>query len=338
MGVYKRMKPDYEFKSGPAAKKAADQNPRTTKHFDRWIITFKHPRLGDYIWTTKGGLKPGAKMWGGTRPQEYASKSEAEAEIRKIVINHIVQYKAGFDDFISGWPGFKKATVGRTAAQRVTTRYLQAAVIGDVFSLPKPGSQVKDVLIAVGQDPTAWVKFKDGSFIVGHVAVEDVATLIGLPVRLLEELDERLLHKNLSLNLHKFGSRVASIESRQDSGQPPRENGCSGCPTPHGEMMHCRVAQRWLRKVAAKKITDKTPIEGFDEYQKVEPTKAVQMDEAFEVETLEGTMKGQKGDYLAEGVDGERWPVKKSIFEKTHKKKAMQRIAQRVAARYIKQG
>ena len=102
--------------------------------------------------------------------------------------------------------------------------------------------------------------------------------------------------------------------------------------------MHCRVAQRWLRKVAAKKITDKTPIEGFDEYQKVEPTKAVQMDEAFEVETLEGTMKGQKGDYLAEGVDGERWPVKKSIFEKTHKKKAMQRIAQRVAARYIKQG
>ena len=92
--------------------------------------------------------------------------------------------------------------------------------------------------------------------------------------------------------------------------------------------MYRQVAHRWFRKEAAKKITDKTPIEGFDEYQKVEPTKAVQMDEAFEVETLEGTMKGQKGDYLAQGVDGERWPVKKSIFERTHKmKKAMQRIA-----------
>ena len=60
--------------------------------------------------------------------------------------------------------------------------------------------------------------------------------------------------------------------------------------------MHRRVARRWLRQAAVKSITDKTPIEGFEEYQKVEPTKAVQMDEAFEVETLEGTMKGQKGD------------------------------------------
>lgn len=40
--------------------------------------------------------------------------------------------------------------------------------------------------------------------------------------------------------------------------------------------------------------------------------------EGFEVETLEGKMAGLPGDYLAIGVNGEKYIIKKEIFEKTH--------------------
>lgn len=45
---------------------------------------------------------------------------------------------------------------------------------------------------------------------------------------------------------------------------------------------------------------------------------AVQMDEAFVVETLEGTMMGEAGDYLITGIYGEQYPCKKEIFEQTY--------------------
>ncbi|OLD02447.1 MAG: hypothetical protein AUJ07_08640 [Crenarchaeota archaeon 13_1_40CM_3_53_5] len=48
---------------------------------------------------------------------------------------------------------------------------------------------------------------------------------------------------------------------------------------------------------------------------------ARQMTEPFEVKTLEGTMKGQSGDYWVRNADdlsGPGWPVKKEIFEKTY--------------------
>jgi hypothetical protein len=45
---------------------------------------------------------------------------------------------------------------------------------------------------------------------------------------------------------------------------------------------------------------------------------AAQMDEEFEVETLEGTMRGQPGDYLISGVKGEHYPCRKDIFEATY--------------------
>ena len=38
----------------------------------------------------------------------------------------------------------------------------------------------------------------------------------------------------------------------------------------------------------------------------------------FEVDTLEGTHCGKAGDYLLKGVEGELYPVKKEIFEKTY--------------------
>ena len=36
------------------------------------------------------------------------------------------------------------------------------------------------------------------------------------------------------------------------------------------------------------------------------------------IETLEGTMKASEGDYIVRGVDGEYYPVKSDIFEKTY--------------------
>jgi len=45
---------------------------------------------------------------------------------------------------------------------------------------------------------------------------------------------------------------------------------------------------------------------------------AALMDEPFEVETLEGTMRGNAGDYLIRGVKGEYYPCKPDIFAATY--------------------
>jgi hypothetical protein len=46
---------------------------------------------------------------------------------------------------------------------------------------------------------------------------------------------------------------------------------------------------------------------------------AVQVDEEFRVNTLEGNYKqGKPGDYLMQGVDGELYICDKDIFEKTY--------------------
>lgn len=37
-----------------------------------------------------------------------------------------------------------------------------------------------------------------------------------------------------------------------------------------------------------------------------------------EIKTLEGTMKSSFGDYIIQGVDGELYPCKPDIFEKTY--------------------
>ena len=41
---------------------------------------------------------------------------------------------------------------------------------------------------------------------------------------------------------------------------------------------------------------------------------AVQMETAFTVETLEGTMKGKAADFLVRGIRGELYPVDREIF------------------------
>ena len=40
--------------------------------------------------------------------------------------------------------------------------------------------------------------------------------------------------------------------------------------------------------------------------------------EGFSVTTKEGIMKGKPGDYLMIGVNGEKYPIDKDIFEKTY--------------------
>lgn len=38
------------------------------------------------------------------------------------------------------------------------------------------------------------------------------------------------------------------------------------------------------------------------------------------IHTLEGTMVANGGDYIVQGIDGEIYPVKKEIFEKTYER------------------
>jgi hypothetical protein len=54
------------------------------------------------------------------------------------------------------------------------------------------------------------------------------------------------------------------------------------------------------------------------EYRKTATTRMVQVPEPFQVETLEGVMTGDAGDYLAVGVEGERYPVKRSVREASY--------------------
>ena len=45
---------------------------------------------------------------------------------------------------------------------------------------------------------------------------------------------------------------------------------------------------------------------------------ATQLNFSFKVTTIEGEMSGKAGDYLVIGVEGEKYPVDKDIFEKTY--------------------
>lgn len=46
--------------------------------------------------------------------------------------------------------------------------------------------------------------------------------------------------------------------------------------------------------------------------------KCAQINEPFEVETMEGIMKGKAGDWLMIGVDGEKYVCDDAIFKKTY--------------------
>lgn len=45
---------------------------------------------------------------------------------------------------------------------------------------------------------------------------------------------------------------------------------------------------------------------------------AYQTDRKMNIETLEGVMHAEPGDWIITGVNGERYPCKPDIFEKTY--------------------
>lgn len=47
---------------------------------------------------------------------------------------------------------------------------------------------------------------------------------------------------------------------------------------------------------------------------------AYKTDKEVFIETLEGTMKADVGDYIITGVKGEQYPCKPDIFEETYEK------------------
>lgn len=45
---------------------------------------------------------------------------------------------------------------------------------------------------------------------------------------------------------------------------------------------------------------------------------ALMLDGRISIETLEGTMIGEDGDYVIKGINGEFYPCKKDIFDKSY--------------------
>lgn len=65
--------------------------------------------------------------------------------------------------------------------------------------------------------------------------------------------------------------------------------------------------------------TGKIDENNFKKYRKIPVTiEAYKTDEEIEIETLEGVMKAQKGDYIIKGVKGELYPCKPDIFKMTY--------------------
>ena len=57
----------------------------------------------------------------------------------------------------------------------------------------------------------------------------------------------------------------------------------------------------------------------FKAVKKPIPVEVFQTEKHMDINTLEGTMHANPGDYIVTGPDGEKWPVKKDIFEKNYK-------------------
>lgn len=48
------------------------------------------------------------------------------------------------------------------------------------------------------------------------------------------------------------------------------------------------------------------------------PVSAYQTDKPIDIVTLEGVMHANTGDWILTGIEGEQWPVKREVFEKTY--------------------
>ena len=70
--------------------------------------------------------------------------------------------------------------------------------------------------------------------------------------------------------------------------------------------------------MAVFKLNDKPDLPFKKAVKKPIAIQCYQMDESFEVETLEGTLSGKKGDWLMVGIEGELYPCDQTIFAKTY--------------------
>ncbi len=68
------------------------------------------------------------------------------------------------------------------------------------------------------------------------------------------------------------------------------------------------------------KIINKMPKEAKKYKKKPIAIRAMQVNESFNVKTLEGTFFGKAGDYLMEGVKGELYCCDREIFLETYER------------------
>lgn len=59
-------------------------------------------------------------------------------------------------------------------------------------------------------------------------------------------------------------------------------------------------------------------VDGLRKCRKTALAHAKKMDQPFRVQTEEGLMEGEAGDYLMQGAEGELYICAKEIFEKTY--------------------
>lgn len=91
--------------------------------------------------------------------------------------------------------------------------------------------------------------------------------------------------------------------------------------TTHRKNITCWKTRKQLNKAIAMQIfrvNDQPKLPFRRAVKKPIPINCIQMTEDFEVETLEGVLRGRAGDYLMVGVNGELYPCAKDIFEKTY--------------------
>jgi hypothetical protein len=60
------------------------------------------------------------------------------------------------------------------------------------------------------------------------------------------------------------------------------------------------------------------PEETGREYEKKGTVWVIQMQDPFDVTTLEGPVTGKAGDFLCKGAEDEMWPIDAEIFMKTY--------------------
>lgn len=62
-----------------------------------------------------------------------------------------------------------------------------------------------------------------------------------------------------------------------------------------------------------------TETRGWRTYEKKVPIEAKRADRGGTLRTLEGPAKYRKGDFIARGAKGEKWPIRSDVFRKTYR-------------------